>query len=86
MSASATVIGKNFNTKFTVKIDVLIGYFICLVTIADADIGSVSLSIHFSISICTTCWCNLNKIFQCLTIDKALTQFLKDVSVAETIV
>ena len=43
MSALATVAGKNFNNKFTAKIDFPIGYF--YVTIANADIGSLK-SLH----------------------------------------
>ena len=38
MSALATVAGKGFNGKLTVKIDFPIGYYI---TIADAKIGSL---------------------------------------------
>ena len=47
MSALPTVAGESFNSKFTAKTDFSIGYF----TIADTDIGSLSLSIHYLISI-----------------------------------
>ena len=46
MSALATVARKSFNAKFTAKIDFPLGYFILpLITIADADIGSLK-SLH----------------------------------------
>ena len=61
MLASATVTRESFNAKFTANIDVLIGYFM-LYTIADADIGSLKFFHTFLDSICTTCWCNLNKV------------------------
>ena len=60
MSALATVAWKSFNGKFAAKIDFPIGAF--YVTIADADVGSLSLSIHYLINIWSTYWWNLNKI------------------------
>ena len=78
MSALATVAmvaGKSYKGKFTAKIDFplflyfmfyYIIFFVFYITIADADIGSLlrlkSLSIHYLISIWTTCWWNLSKI------------------------
>ena len=47
MSALATVAGKSFHGKFTAKIDFPDRAF--YVIIADADIGSLSLSIHYLI-------------------------------------
>ena len=95
MSALATVAGKSFKCKFTAKIDFPLGYYHrwCF------TLEGLSLSIHYLISIRTTCWWNLNKIvwFKLYKIMSFLTKMvnhfwqsvdaiLKDVSVTETIV
>ena len=50
MSALARVARKSFNGKFTAKIDFPVGHF--MLTIADADIGSLESLIHYLTSIC----------------------------------
>ena len=60
MSILATVAVKSFDGKFTAKN--LFSNWVFYVTIADADIASLSLSIHYLVSIWITCRWNLNKI------------------------
>ena len=60
MSPLATVAGKSFNSKLTAKIDFLLGYFI--VQLLMLTLEALSLSIHYLISIWTTCRWNMNKI------------------------
>ena len=58
VSVFVTVARKSINGRFIVNIDFPIGHN---VTITDADIGSLNLSMHYLISIWTQCWWNLNK-------------------------
>ena len=60
MSALATAAGKSFNGKFTAKVNFSIGYFLLPLLMLTSEV--CSLSIHYLISVWTTCWCNLNKI------------------------
>ena len=60
MSALATVARKSFNVKFTAKIDFPIGHFMLPLLMLTLEVKS--LSIHYLISIWTTCWWNLNEI------------------------
>ena len=60
MTALATVGGKSFNGYFTAKIAFPIGYFILPLLMSTLEVWSPT--IHYLISIWTTCWWNLNKI------------------------
>ena len=97
MSALATVAGRSFNGKFTAKIDFSIGYSILSLPMLTLEV--LSLSIHYLISIWTTCWWNLNKIvwsgllkiwaFWQKMVDhfwQSVDAILEDVSVTETVV
>ena len=59
MSALAAVVRKSFNRKITWKLDFLIGNFMLPVLMLTLEI--VSLSIHYLISVWTTCCWNLKK-------------------------
>ena len=98
MSALMTVAGKSFNGKFTPKFDFPIGHFMLSLLILTLKV--LSLSIHYLISIWTTCWWNWNKIvwselYRILIFltKKMVNHFwqnvdaiLEDVSVNETII
>ena len=98
MSALPTVAGNSFNGKFTAKIDFSIGYFILPLLMLTMEVWS--RSIHYLVSILTTCWWNLNKIVYLymwfymwnfeLCDKKMVNHFwqsvLEDVPVTETIV
>ena len=60
MSALATVARKSFNGKFTAKVDFMIGHFMLPLMMLTLEV--YSLSIHYLVSIWTTCWWNLNEI------------------------
>ena len=57
MSAFATVTRESFSSKLLQN---LVGHFMLPLLMLTSEVGS--LSIHYLISIWTTCWCNLNKI------------------------
>ena len=56
----ATVTRKRFTSKYTAKIDFLVGFF--YITIANADIGSLRPLYNYLISIFTTCWLHFTRI------------------------
>ena len=60
MSALASVARKSFNGKFAATIGFPIGHFMLPLLMLKLEV--LSLSIHYLISIWTTCWWNMNKI------------------------
>ena len=97
MSALTPGARKSFNGKFTVKIDFPIGNF--MLPLLMLTLKVLSLSIHYFLSIWTTCWWNLNKSYgpnytkfwafgqkMVNHFWKSVDAILKDVSVTETMV